>query len=90
MKLEKGYSNKELNAFMMQAFREKKYPRRTADGGWVAVDMSPVFLCDDEIVTLDSISDDSAFVEVGELCEIVPERGGAWKRLMSVFMRRKE
>jgi hypothetical protein len=37
-KLEKGYTQGELNAFMQQAFKNRKTPRRTADGGWEAVE----------------------------------------------------
>ena len=33
-KLEKGYTDEQLKAFLLQAFREKRCIRRTADGHW--------------------------------------------------------
>jgi hypothetical protein len=37
-KLEKGYKKEELNEFFKTAFKNRKTPRRTADGGWETVD----------------------------------------------------
>jgi hypothetical protein len=79
MKLEKGYTKDELNAFMQQAFREKKRFRRTADGGWETYER--------EVRSDERLSQEAVVPEVAAVPEAPAEKKNAWKRFKSLFVK---
>jgi hypothetical protein len=73
-KLEKGYTREELSAFMQQAFKNRKTPRRTADGGWEAVEK----LYERTFPVSEHEAPEATVTEASGIVEVPPPKKKGW------------